>query len=228
VRWRMVDGDWQTAENGQQLVAGSALETRDDASALLRLADGSKIVLAPNTQLSLDALTLYAGGLMADTRMRLQRGQTTVGANPEQRENQHLRIETPSAQAVVRGTHFRLGADAEVTREETLGGLVGVSGAGKAVRVPAGSGTIARAGEAPIDPVPLLAAADVFGLAERASNICRCASRCPRCRERRRGRARSRRMSRSIAYPARQVGARRNAHARRPAQRRLRPASARH
>ena len=118
VRWRMVDGDWQTAENGQQLVAGSALETLDDASALLRLADGSKIVLAPNTQLSLDALTLYAGGLMADTRMRLQRGQTTVGANPEQRENQHLRIETPSAQAVVRGTHFRLGADDEVTAKK--------------------------------------------------------------------------------------------------------------
>ena len=171
VRWRMVDGDWQTAENGQQLVAGSALETLDDASALLRLADGSKIVLAPNTQLSLDALTLYAGGLMADTRMRLQRGQTTVGANPEQRENQHLRIETPSAQAVVRGTHFRLGADDEVTREETLGGLVGVSGAGKAVRVPAGSGTIARAGEAPIEPVPLLTAADVSGLPKRFEHL---------------------------------------------------------
>lgn len=171
VRWRMADADWQTAERGQQLVAGSALETRDDASALLRLADGSKIVLAPNTQLSLDTLTLYAGGLMADTRMRLQRGQTAVEANPEQRENQHLRIETPSAQAVVRGTQFRLGADAEVTREETLGGLVGVSGAGKAVRVPAGSGTIARAGEAPIDPVPLLAAADVSGLPTRFEHL---------------------------------------------------------
>lgn len=171
VRWRMADADWQAAERGQQLVAGSTLETLDDASALLRLADGSKIVLAPNTQLSLDTLTLYASGLMADTRMRLQRGQTAVEANPEQRENQHLRIETPSAQAVVRGTQFRLGADAEVTREETLGGLVGVSGAGKAVRVPAGLGTIARPGEAPIEPVPLLAAADVSGLPTRFEHL---------------------------------------------------------
>ena len=171
VRWRAVDTDWQTAEYGQQLVAGSTLETLEDASALLMLADGSKIVLAPNTQLSLDTLTLYAGGLMADTRMRLQRGQTAVEANPEQLENQHLRIETPSAQAVVRGTQFRLGADAEITREETLGGLVGVNGAGKAVRVPAGLGTVARAGEAPIKPVRLLAAADVSRLPTRFEHL---------------------------------------------------------
>lgn len=146
----MVDGDWQTAENGQQPVAGSALETLDDASALLRLADGSKIVLAPNTQPArrLDALRGRAHGRYAHVpAARTNDG----GANPEQRENQHLRIETPSAQAAVRGTHFRLGADDEVTREETLGGLVGVSGAGKAVRVPAGSGRL-RAGEAPIEP----------------------------------------------------------------------------
>ena len=108
---------------------------------------------------------------MADTRMRLQSGQTTVEANPDKRADQHLQIETPSAQAVVRGTHFRLGADDSVTREETLEGLVGVSGASKGVRVPAGSGTIARAGEAPISPVPLLAAPDVSGMTARFEHL---------------------------------------------------------
>ena len=171
VRWRTGSDEWKAATRGQPLLAGSSLETLDDASALLILADGSKIVLAPNSQLSLDTLTLYAGGLMADTRMRLQRGQTEVQANPEQLGNQHLRIETPSAQAVVRGTSFRLGADAEVTREETVGGLVAVSGMGKSVSVPAGLGTVAKAGEAPIRPVPLLAAADVSALPARFEQL---------------------------------------------------------
>lgn len=171
VRWRKGDEDWQDATRGQQLLAGTSLETLDDASALLILADGSKIVLAPNSELALDTLTLYAGGLMADTRMRLQRGQTEVQANPEKLGNQNLRIETPSAQAVVRGTSFRLGADDEVTREETVAGLVGVSGAGQSVSVPAGLGTVAKAGEPPIKPVPLLAAADVSSLPVRFEHL---------------------------------------------------------
>ncbi|MFT3848075.1 MAG: FecR domain-containing protein [Propionivibrio sp.] len=171
VRWRTEGEDWREAAPGQVLVAGTSLETLDDASALLVLADGSRIALAPNSSLALDTLTLYAGGLMADTRMRLQRGQTAVRANPAQRENQNLRIETPSAQAVVRGTQFRLGAEDELTREETIGGLVGVSGAGKAVRVPAGQGTIARLGEPPMQPVPLLAAPDASGLPKRFEHL---------------------------------------------------------
>lgn len=171
VRWRKADTDWQGASRGQSLDSGTSLETLDDASALLVLADGSRILLAPNSRLVLDTLSVYAGGLMADTRMRLQSGQTSVEANPDKRANQHLRIETPSAQAVVRGTQYRLGADDSVTREETLEGLVGVSGAGQGVRVPAGSGTIARAGEGPITPVPLLAAPDVSGLPTRFEHL---------------------------------------------------------
>lgn len=167
VRWRVGAGDWQLATNGLRLASGASLETMDDASALLILADGSKILVAPNSQLTLDALSLYAGGLMADTRMRLQSGQADIIANPQQRSHQHLRIQTPSAQAVVRGTHFRVSASADATREETLGGLVGVSASGQRVDVPMGRGTVARAGEAPMKPVPLLAAADVSAFPAR-------------------------------------------------------------
>lgn len=138
---------------------------------LLVLADGSKIVLAPNSELALDTLTLlrrrphgrYADAPEAWTDRGS--GQSREAWKPE------CRIETPSAQAVVRGTNFRLGADDEVTREETVGGLVGVSGAGRSVGVPAGLGTITKAGEAPIKPVPLLAAADVSSLPARFEHL---------------------------------------------------------
>jgi hypothetical protein len=167
VRWRTATGDWQEASEGQRLAAGSTLETLDNASALLRLADGSRLLLSANSQIVFDALGAFAGGLMVDTRLRLQRGQGDITANPARRANQHLQIQTPAAQVVVRGTHFRVGVESDVTREETLFGLVGVSGAGRGVSVPRGRGTIARVGESPIKPVPLLGAPDVSALPTR-------------------------------------------------------------
>lgn len=171
VRWRAVDGDWQTATDGQRLTAGVALETRENASVVLVLADGSRIVLSPASQLTLDTLSLYAGGLMADTRMRLQQGQADILANPGKRGGQSLKIQTPSAQAVVRGTHFRVGASETLTREETVSGLVGVDAAGKSVRVAQGLGTVARAGAVPMPPMPLLKAADVSGLPKQVEHL---------------------------------------------------------
>ncbi len=164
VRWRLVAAGWQEAGAGQKLDSGSELETADSASAVLRLADGTRLALAPGSTLLLDALTLYAQGLMADTRLRLQRGQAEVVANPERHPNRHLQILTPSAQAVVRGTRFRVGYETDVTREETLEGAVAVSAAGRSVKVSGGQGTLARVGAAPLLPVALLGAADISSL----------------------------------------------------------------
>jgi hypothetical protein len=171
VRWRSRTGAWQDASEGLRLIAGSSVETQEDSSALLVLADGSRIVMAPASVITLDTLSQYAGGLMADSRLRLQRGQTDIIANPEQRGNQNLKILTPSAQTVVRGTHFRLGADAAVTRVETIGGLVSVDGAGKSVSVAPGRGTVAKVGQPPLKPVALLEAADVSGLPGRFERL---------------------------------------------------------
>ena len=171
VRWRPPDGDWRNAVSGQELAAGSTLETLDDASALLRLADGSSLLLSPNSQIVLDSLSVFAGGLMVDSRLRLQRGQTDVTANPDKGANRHLRIQTPSAQAVVRGTRFRVGVDSEMTREETLVGRVGVSAAGRRVSVRSGHGTVARLGAPPIKPVALLPAPDVTALPARFEQL---------------------------------------------------------
>lgn len=171
VRWRSEGSSWQVAAPGQTLGAGSELETADDASAMLRLADGSRVMLTPNSQLVLDILSRYAQGLMADTRVRLLRGQTEVLANPQKRSNQHLQIQTPSAQAVVRGTRFRVDFTEGVTREETLEGAVGVAGAGKDVTVGRAQGTVVRTGAPPQRPVALLKAADVSALPARFERL---------------------------------------------------------
>lgn len=164
VRRRHGGGDWEDAVSGQRVTAGSRLETLDDGSALLRLADGSKLQLSANSQLVFDTLGVFAGGLMVDTRLRLQRGHSEIASNPAHRRNQRLQIQTPSAQVVVRGTQYRVSVDEDATREATLAGLVAVSAAGRTVQVAKGRGTIARQGEAPIKPVALLAAPAVAGL----------------------------------------------------------------
>jgi hypothetical protein len=164
VRWHDGDGAWRAAVEGLPLAVGATVETPDDASALLVLADDSRIVIAPDSVLVLDMLSVYAGGLMADTCFHLPRGQVDIVANPRGSSQQNMRIRTPSAQAVVRGTRFRIEADAEVSHVETLSGLVGVAATGERVAVPAGKGTTVRFDKPPTSPTALLPAADVSGL----------------------------------------------------------------
>lgn len=76
------DGPARAAQAGESLHAGAQLATGADSSLTLRFADGSTLVLQPNAQLVLDSVSVYAGGGMADTRLRLQQGRAEVGANP--------------------------------------------------------------------------------------------------------------------------------------------------
>lgn len=171
VQWREPGGAWKSASTGQALFAGAELQTEALASATLELANGTQLRIHPGSTLVLDTLSLYAGGLMADTRVRLLQGQTEITDNPGRRTQQNLRVLTPSAQAVVRGTVFRVGVQADLTREETLEGSVDVDATGKTVVVRPGFGTVARPGEAPLPPRALLRAPDVSALPSRLGQL---------------------------------------------------------
>ena len=152
---------------GESLYAGTQVISASDSSITLRFADGSVLILRSNAQLALDTVSVYAGGGMADTRLRLQQGRAEVGANPRRAPGSRLQIITPSAVAAVRGTRFRIGAEARVTREETLGGAVTLDAASRSVTVDAGWGTWVEQGRPPQPPVALLPAPDVSGLPAR-------------------------------------------------------------
>jgi len=172
VLWRaQASADWQAAKPGQTLAAGAQVQVPEGGSAVIALANGTRLALQPGSLLSLDTLSLYADGLMADTRLRLQHGQLDIHDNPRRLPNQNLRILTPSAQAVVRGTQFRVNASAEATREETLDGAVDLHASGAQVRVNAEMGSLARDGQPPLPPVRLLAAPDVSALPTRFEQL---------------------------------------------------------
>lgn len=164
VRVTLPGEDARALRVDERLPAGSVVEVADKGSVRLRFADGSTTLLTPGTRLVLDTVSVYAGGGMVDTRLRLQQGRLEVGANPQRIPGSRLQVITPSAVAAVRGTVFRVGADETATRQETLEGAVMLAASGQTVQVAASEGSLAEAGRPPLPPRPLLPAPDLSAL----------------------------------------------------------------
>lgn len=152
------DGAMQTVIVGQQLQAGAALTTAQNSRLDVRFADGSVVTMQSNSTMKLDTLSMYSGGGMVDTKLRLQQGKVEVAANPKHVPGNQMQIMTPSAVAAVRGTHFRVTTDAESIKQETLDGNVALSAAGEEVAVKKGFGSLSEGGAPPLPPILLLAA----------------------------------------------------------------------
>jgi hypothetical protein len=149
---------------GQKLSAGTKLVTKENSKVVLRFADGSETTLSSNSVLVLDTLSIYSGGAMVDTKLRLQQGQIETHANPNRILGNDMQIITPSAIAAVRGTKFRVRADVKSMKQETLDGEVVLAALGKKISVKKGYGSLAEKGKPPIQPVVLLPAAELTQL----------------------------------------------------------------
>ncbi len=149
---------------------GQSVRTGDNASAVLELADGSRVKLAPSSLAEVVAARRYdigpaggaagsAAGAAADTAgaaaasapanfagtLRLVRGAVEVLAS-KLRRAKPLEVTTPTAVIGVRGTEFRVRLDdaAPVTRTEVLEGRVHVdaNGASRALELNPDFGTV--------------------------------------------------------------------------------------
>lgn len=150
---------------GDKLDEGSQVTTEGDGSATLGLPDGSEVTIPPGTQLTLDRSRSAVGTDAPDIQVGLNQGHVEVLAH-KHRDAGRFEIRTPVAVTAVRGTRFRTHfarATASATAE-TLEGVVGVSASAQTLPIAAGFGTRARDKEAPLPPVPLLAAPDLSRL----------------------------------------------------------------
>jgi hypothetical protein len=163
--------DWQTLRSGQSLPSGAQVRVLGRGTALLLLANGTRVQLLPDSLLDLDSLRSYAQGTMHDSHLGLQHGQANILDNPKHEPNQSLRIITPGAQAVVRGTAFRVDYAAGVTRQTTLEGAVELSAGGARVAVNQGYGSLSANGQPPMPPVQLLPKPDLSGLVARVERL---------------------------------------------------------
>lgn len=173
----------RAASVGALLNVGDTIRTGDASTAVVQLADGSHIKLAPDTEGRLDEQRRFRvkatsaavdDGLVAAT-LRLISGSIEVIATKVLRARP-LEISTPTAVIGVRGTQYRVRNDvtpasatsaaANVSATEVLEGKVHAqvgSAAAQAVDVPADFGAPLEAGKTPL-VLPLPLPPDLAGL----------------------------------------------------------------
>ena len=152
------DKSVQPVAAGQQLRAGTELITGENSKLNIKFADGSIVSMQPKSTMKLDTLSMYSGGGMVDTKLRLQQGKVETEANPARLQSNQMQIITPTAVAAVRGTKFRVSADVVSIKQETLEGKVALMAAGQEVAVDKGFGSLSEGGNAPLPPILLLPA----------------------------------------------------------------------
>lgn len=145
-------GAWRQAQAGEAVQTGQQIKVGINSSARLQFADASELVMQPQSSVLMDTLSVYAGGYMADTQLRLQGGRVEVHANPQGRQGQKFEIITPAAVASVRGTQFVVDAQNGRSLQQTLEGQVALQTTQGHVLVQEGFGSAVKLGEKPIAP----------------------------------------------------------------------------
>jgi len=148
---------------GTMLGYGSRLATDADASLSLEFADGSRVLMQHDSTLELDRMSAYGSTGMVDTRLRLQHGRVSSTVTPMTGAAAHFSVETPGIVSSVRGTNFRVAADADTQRSQTevLTGRVDVAGERRRTRLDKGRGIAVEKGAQPGRSSPLLQAPEL-------------------------------------------------------------------
>ena len=166
---------------GSEVNEGQKLQTAEGASAVLTMADGSRLRLPPSSLAEVSASRTYGGrgtapgaepsadGWFAGA-LRVLRGSVEVFATKVLRAKP-LEVITPTAVVGVRGTQFRVSFDEAAnasTRSEVLEGVVGLDTSKQTagLALPAGFGAANDASGAAPRVVKLLAAPDLAAVPE--------------------------------------------------------------
>lgn len=132
----------QPLAGGATVASGDRLVSAVQSSAVLRLADGSRLLLRPESALRVEQLVRLGSTEQRNTRLRLDSGAADVQvlpAPPKAQPRHRLEMRTPVVNLAVRGTEFRASAEAQAARLEVLEGDVA---AGR-IAVLQGFGTLA-------------------------------------------------------------------------------------
>lgn len=135
-----------TLGEGTVIRSGDELETAEDGSTTIELADGSRLTLQPKSRMRIDTLSVLRGTQQQDASLTLSAGRVESQAATQRGPAARYRIVTPTAAVGVRGTQFRVGAGDDATRAEVTEGAVAVDGAQASVKLPAGFGVVAAPG----------------------------------------------------------------------------------
>jgi hypothetical protein len=149
---------------GTRVQVADALSTGAQSSLSLRFVDGSRLLVSPDSRVSIEQLLVYGRSGITESRLRVDAGGVNTEVRPDAERAPVFEMRTPAINLGVRGTEFRLRVDAQdgASRVEVTEGRVGTAasrdtpGTGSAVEVAAGFGVLARPDEPMLPPRALL------------------------------------------------------------------------
>jgi hypothetical protein len=133
------DGNsFMMGQDGDMLQEGDVIRTGEGAHAVLTFFDGSVIELEPGSEIRVETLqATSAGDLLMTMQQTIGRSWHVVSRTLS--PNSKYEVRTPAATAAVRGTAFLVTVTAQgVANVQTTDGVVGMTGGGQEVLVPAG------------------------------------------------------------------------------------------
>jgi len=148
-------GKWQGGTDGMVLEAGTVIRTGQESKVLLTFFEGSTIVLESNTEIRIEQLSKESDGCnIILLRQFLGRTWSLVEKLTDIRSR--YEIQTPSANAMVRGTSFIVDVnDGGSTHVGVTEGVVAMAAQGAEVPVPAGFESSVNSGTQPSTPVQM-------------------------------------------------------------------------
>lgn len=153
---------------GATLQSGDRIKTGAQSSASLRFADGSRLLIPPDSDVTLEQLLVLGRGAIPAVRIGVQQGGADNRVAPNAQRVPLYEVRTPHVNLGVRGTEFRVQTAGGQSRMQVLSGAVHADGLGADV-VRAGQGLLA---DGPwLGVTPLLPAPDLSGLAPVAERL---------------------------------------------------------
>jgi len=152
---------------GAALQGGDRIRTGAQSSASLRFADGSRLLIPPDSDVTLEQLLVLGRGALPAVRIGVQQGGADSRVAPNAQRVPLYEVRTPHVNLGVRGTEFRVQTAASQSRMQVLAGAVQADGLAAAVAP--GQGLLAE-GKA-LSVAPLLPAPDLGGLAPVAERL---------------------------------------------------------
>jgi hypothetical protein len=156
---------------GMALKAGDSFDTGASGALTLRLYEGATVVFPPQTQAGLGRLREVPGTGLQATTVDLNKGSADTIVVPLKNPASRFEIRTPRVVTAVRGTHFRVTADGDISRHEVVtGGVAVFASPTRETSLKEVQGLRAE-GASLGTPVRLLPAADVSGVPTRIERI---------------------------------------------------------
>ncbi|MBW8847437.1 MAG: FecR domain-containing protein [Burkholderiales bacterium] len=152
---------------GATLLSGDRIRTGAQASASLRFADGSRLLIPPESDVTLEQLLVLGRGAIPAVRLSLAKGGVDNHVAPNAQRVPLYELRTPHVNLGVRGTEFRVQIAEGASRMQVLHGAVHADGLG--ADVAADQGLLAQGAARSV--APLLPAPDLSGLAPLAERL---------------------------------------------------------